>query len=371
MGKKKTTSETSQTNTISDFSRNQLLSNQTAVRDTLNSNPFQTFDGQRVAGLNDTQLGAQQQFTQGQAQGQGLLDQAGAAATAAGGFQPQEVQAQSLAGADLSQYTNPFQQQVIDSTVGELNRQRDGALNDVQGQATAAGAFGGSRHGLVESETGRNFADITARTVAGLNSDNFNNATNLFQQDANRQLQSDQFNSNLGLQGAQLQLDQAGLLGNLGNFANTANINNAQVLNQFGQQQQQTEQAGLDAQYQEFLRAQEDPFRRAQVELGILGSTPIITNSSGSSTSTQNPGLLGSAGTGLQLGSVLLSDSRLKRDIKPKGMRNGHKWYEFRYMWDDAVHEGVMAQEVQETNPDAVHDIGGFMAVDYSKLGIA
>jgi hypothetical protein len=68
-----------------------------------------------------------------------------------------------------------------------------------------------------------------------------------------------------------------------------------------------------------------------------------------------------------------VSDIRLKADIEPMGKRNGHNWYKFRYVWDEpgTIHEGVMAQEVIETRPDAVitHPLG-FLMVDYLKLGL-
>ena len=370
MGKKKSTTTSSQTNTISDFSRNAFNTGVSNVRGILNDNPFQAFEGERVAGLTDAQNQAQQQFQNGIGAGNGLLGQAADAAQAAGGFSPQQVTAQSFADADLSPFLNPFQQQVIDATTSELNRQRDGAINDVQGRATAANAFGGSRHGLVEAETGRNFADITARTVAGLNSDNFNNAANLFNQDAARQLQADQTNVANSLQGQSLNLQGAGLLGQLGQQQNDNNRADAALLNQFGQQEQQTNQAALDAQYQEFLRAQEDPFRRAQIEQGLLSATPIITNSSGTQTNTQSPSTLGLIGTGLQTAS-LFSDRRTKTDIEFLENRGEYKWYSYRYL-TDAPHvrrTGVMADEVKAINPDAVSTHWtGLKQVNYGAL---
>jgi len=67
------------------------------------------------------------------------------------------------------------------------------------------------------------------------------------------------------------------------------------------------------------------------------------------------------------------SDRRIKADIEPMGQRNGHNWYRFRYVWEEpgTHHEGVMAQEVMETRPDAVskHPTG-FYVVDYAALGL-
>lgn len=70
------------------------------------------------------------------------------------------------------------------------------------------------------------------------------------------------------------------------------------------------------------------------------------------------------------LGSVL-SDCRLKKNIDQIGTYGPVPAYLFHYIWDadDAPRRaGVMAQEVQAVRPDAVHNVGGFLAVDYQKL---
>ena len=87
-------------------------------------------------------------------------------------------------------------------------------------------------------------------------------------------------------------------------------------------------------------------------------------------TNVQTPVGLGTISTGP---SILPSDIRLKADIEPMGERNGLAWYSYRYVWDEpgTKREGVMAQEVIETHPDAVitHPLG-FLMVDYAKLGL-
>ena len=89
-------------------------------------------------------------------------------------------------------------------------------------------------------------------------------------------------------------------------------------------------------------------------------------------------GLFGLGSAGITAGfprppAPTTSDIRLKSDIEPMGERGGHNWYSFRYVWEDpgTVHEGVMAQEVMQTRPDAVstHPMG-FYVVDYAALGL-
>ena len=77
---------------------------------------------------------------------------------------------------DLSAYQNPYQQDVIDASLADLDRSRQMTLNNQAGEATMAGAFGGSRQGIYEAETNRAFADQAAKTTAGLNAANFNQA---------------------------------------------------------------------------------------------------------------------------------------------------------------------------------------------------
>lgn len=89
-------------------------------------------------------------------------------------------------------------------------------------------------------------------------------------------------------------------------------------------------------------------------------------------------GLLGGAAKGLTtaipgnsiLGSLgsLFSDERLKEDIEPVGeLYDGTNVFRYRYKGDDTTRIGVMAQEIAQDRPEAVHDIGGWLAVDYGK----
>ena len=80
--------------------------------------------------------------------------------------------------------------------------------------------------------------------------------------------------------------------------------------------------------------------------------------------SANNQGLYGLLGSGAMAGAMAFSDARLKRDISALG----GGWYRYRYIWSDDWQIGVMAQEVQKTNPAAVHEIGGWLAVDYGAL---
>jgi hypothetical protein len=86
------------------------------------------------------------------------------------------------------------------------------------------------------------------------------------------------------------------------------------------------------------------------------------------STQSQNPGLFNMLGMGMQAAPLLFSDVRLKKDIKRVGETDeGLGVYQYRYKAGGPVHIGLMAQEVERTRPDAVKEVGGYKAVDYSK----
>lgn len=78
-------------------------------------------------------------------------------------------------------------------------------------------------------------------------------------------------------------------------------------------------------------------------------------------------GLTDVAGLGIKAG--LFSDRRLKKNIKMVGkMENGLNVYSYEYVWGGPTQIGVMAQEVELVNPDAVFEVDGYKAVDYGKL---
>ena len=77
-------------------------------------------------------------------------------------------QAGQLAGTNLSPYTNPYENQVVQQTLTDLGSDQEKQINQMGANATSAGAFGGSRHGIAEAETRKGFADTAAQTVSGL-----------------------------------------------------------------------------------------------------------------------------------------------------------------------------------------------------------
>lgn len=76
-------------------------------------------------------------------------------------------------------------------------------------------------------------------------------------------------------------------------------------------------------------------------------------------------GALGSLGGA----AITASDRRIKENIVRIGsLANGIATYAFNFIGNAAPQFGVMAQDVREIMPDAVHDIDGVLHVDYGKV---
>ena len=118
------------------------------------------------------------------------LTNAGNAATSAAMYQPTMVNPYTVASTNLSPYMNPYQQSVIDTTMQGLNQQQQMTMNGLDAQASAAGAFGGSRHGVAMGSTNGQYADTQAATLAGLNSANYTQAQQAAMYDAQMQQQA-------------------------------------------------------------------------------------------------------------------------------------------------------------------------------------
>jgi len=138
-----------------------------------------------------------------------------------------DVNAGQLANSDLSSYMNQYDNAVVDNTLSDLDRARQIQGQNIGANATAAGAYGGSRHALREAENNRNFYDQAAKTSAQLRQSGFNNAQQMGLTDIGNAMQAD-----LANQGANLQANS--LTANLSQQGNIANQNAANQASQFG-----------------------------------------------------------------------------------------------------------------------------------------
>ena len=236
-------------------------------------------------------------------------------------IQAQQINAGQLAGANLQAYQNPYEQQVVNQSLSDIERQRQMQQNMMGAQAQSANAFGGSRFGIAEAETNRAFADQAARTASGLRLGGYQNAQQMAQQDlasqmqaqtanqqaalsagttsaqmqqqtnlANQQanMQSQMANQQAGLGGAQFRLGAANQLGDLSNLGFGMGRQVNQDLAVQGAMQQALQQQLIDAsraQYQDYTQA---PIQALQTQLGAYGGSQTGEQTQ---TTTKKPGL--------------------------------------------------------------------------------
>ena len=208
------------------------------------------------------------------------ITKAGQAAMTGTQFSPMAITAPSAA--TMNQYSNPYETGVINQNLADIERSRLLAQNNMGAQATAANAFGGSRHGIAESETNRGFADRAAAMSGQLRQQGYNTSQQMARQ---AQMQNQQAQ----LQGQQQRMGAANQLGNLANlgFGMGQQINSQ--MQQQGLQQQAVQQAVIDAAKARYAGYTAQPNQSLNMPLQALGAAPYNTNATESS--TYSPGL--------------------------------------------------------------------------------
>lgn len=380
------------------------------------SQPFIPYTGARVAGFNPDQLqsfdATRGMFNQSMGfnprdrlnflanQGRPPVSPVTGTATNINRGDVRDLTPRSLLDTDLGAYQNPFQSQVIDNSLNDLNRARQLQIQSDQDAAIGRGAFGGSRSALLESETNRNFAEQAGKLSSNLRSQGFDRATSLAGQDIGRDFSAQQMmsdadrqvamaNAGYGNQFGLANLDaqnraafmrpeldmrnrqfQAGLLGN----QLSDQYKSLGLLSGSGLQQQQLQQRGMDAGYNEFMRA----IGYGPQQLGLMAQGISAMPNSSTTTQGRDTGAGDVLGTAAQLyGMYLLgSDERMKKDITFVGKEKGHNIYTWNWKdeakeigWDKFPTIGVLAQEVKKYMPEAVtKNANGYYMVNYGVL---
>ena len=213
-------------------------------------------------------------------------------------------------------YMNPYTDQVIGNTMQDMDRMRQMQLVGIEGNAAQAGAFGGSRQGLVESELNRNFMQQTGDMSARMRNLAYGQAANLSGQDISNMMtsgfanqnaanQGDQFNALLQNQqfgdAYQRNLQGAGALGDLSQQAFGFGSDITQQQAQAGLMSQALNQSVLDQGSSLYGGYAQSPEQTFQLRLSALGQNPL--NQTGTTTVTKQPGMFDY----LQMGAGLAS----------------------------------------------------------------
>ena len=253
-----------------------------------------------VAGLSPQQQAAIKRAQEGLGAYQPLLDAAGT--TIGTGLGALSAAQQTLDPNQISTFMDPFQQQVTQEALKELDRQAEMQSQRTAAEAVAAGAFGGSRFGVREAEEARNLAQVKSQRI-------FEDLSRNFLQAQQAQARTAQQLGTLGTQTLQAAQGQAGL-GQLGQQLASRDIDRllglGQLTQQFGFVDPTTQafvpgQAQIEAARATTLAEQKEPFERVAFASDILRGVPssqITYSQSPSPSLLQQVAGLGIAGLG-------------------------------------------------------------------------
>ena len=230
-----------------------------------------TVPQQQVIGFSPTQQSAMNLAFQGIGSYQPFLDAAQAAQTA--GLGTIGAGAQTVAGAQfvpteatLDRFRDPYQRFVTDEAIKEIDRQAAMAQNQLAGQAVKAGAFGGSRFGIQQSELARNAADLKSRRIFEDLSRNFQQAQAAARAANQQRIQAGQVFGQLGRGASGI----GGAMAGLGAQTQQLAGQDVQQLMGIGGLQQQLAQTALNVDYQNRLNLANAPFQQLSTAAGIL-----------------------------------------------------------------------------------------------------
>ena len=241
-------------------------------------------------------------YTMGDA-GQALMDSTAGLADTTQMYDPNSAQ----------DFFNPYENAAVQQALMDIQRQ--GAIQQAQqgSQAVGIGAFGGARQAIQESELTRNILGQQAQTAAQMRQAGYESAAQRSQSAFEAAKNRGQNAAQLGIAGGQA-LGQLGLqeasLGELSQNLNTNDINNAMRVGTFQQQQQQM---GLDAMYNNQMAQYMQPYQQLSYASDILarvpsGSMQRIDQSSGGGSS----GAATAAGLGIGLFGAASGLSQIK-----------------------------------------------------------
>lgn len=205
------------------------------------ASPYQAYTGPLTAGASPLQ---QQAFS-----GISGLTQAG--------YTPEQYKAQGFGTQQAQQYMNPYLSASLQPTLDEMKRQADIQRLGDAARLSKAGAFGGSRQAIMESEGNRNLLDAQRRAIAEGYSTAYDKGVGQFNTEQNRALEAQKMGEASRQYGAEFGLKSLGELSSM------------------GQQQRGITSEGIAADRAQFEEERDWGYKMPQYQLGLLSGIPI------------------------------------------------------------------------------------------------
>ena len=149
-----------------------------------------------------------------------------------------------------AQYMNPYLQAALDPQLREARRQADVSRIADASRLTKAGAFGGSRQAIMESEGRRNLGQLQSDITAKGYADAFDRARSQFNTEEDRRIAAEQADRAYGL-------DALSAMGRAGD------------------KQREIEQEGITADYLQFEKERKYPYEQLAFQQSLLSGLPL------------------------------------------------------------------------------------------------
>lgn len=203
----------------------------------LSETPYEAYQGPLTAGASNLQS---QAF-----QGAGNLQ---IPQTEMGTFTPRSYTDEGVA----QQYMNPFLEQMLTPQLAELQRQSDRMRIDQAGRLTRAGAYGGGRQAVMESELNRNLLDEMSQVTGQAYTSAYDRGATQFNNEQQREIATQ-------------------------NLANKYGFDVLQRLEELGLTQRAIEAEGIEADRAEFDKELQFPYQQVNYQRSLLSGLPVAS----------------------------------------------------------------------------------------------
>lgn len=265
--------------------------------------PYEAYPGQRLADFSDATLGSFRGIEGAQGAFRPYMDAATSGINSAmegtvnatGGV-ARDVSAGMWDSPTADQYMNPYMDQVLDRQYGRMQKAFNQDMHGLDARAREAGAYGGSRHAVLEGMARDDFQDRVMDAEATALQQAYESGANIYSGDQGRSLQAqganqqaDQERFSRWLSGAGQMGQLAGQAAGLGGQYSSMLYGDADQLRRMGLTQEQLRQAEMDIGYTDFTNQRDYERQNLAMMSGLLRGIPMPVSSEVTTTQYQNP----------------------------------------------------------------------------------
>ena len=183
-------------------------------------------------------------------------------------------------GSDIAQqYMNPYLESALRPQMAEMQRVADIARMSDASRLTQAGAYGGSRQAIMESEGRRNLLGKQSEALGQGYATAYDKAMAQFNADQTRRAQEAQFGATFGLDSLKTGIQGAQTQAQAGALQSTAEQAGLRGLLDAGAVERGIESEGIAADKAQFEEARLNPFKMVQFQQSLLSGMPLASQS--------------------------------------------------------------------------------------------